>query len=106
MTEFPERRICLLVGAEHLGANRKVNKLARLAREAQNEVLVLTDGDVRVGPHYLREVVAPLADRKTGAVTSFYRGIAENNVGAEIEGAGASSGLFAALLMPGCPEAI
>jgi len=41
---------------------------------------------VRVGPALLREVVEPLADRKIGAVTSFYRGIAENNLGAEIEG--------------------
>jgi ceramide glucosyltransferase len=106
IAKFPERKIRLLVGAEHFGANRKVNKLARLAREAQNEVLVLTDGDVRVGPHYLREVVAPLADRKTGAVTSFYRGIAENNVGAEIEAVGASSDFFAGVLMAGWTEGI
>ncbi len=106
IAEYPERKIRLLVGAEHFGANRKVNKLARLAREAQNEVLVLTDGDVRVGPHYLREVVAPLADRKTGAVTSFYRGIAENNVGAEIEAVGASSDFFAGVLMAGWTEGI
>jgi ceramide glucosyltransferase len=99
IAEFPEQKIHLLVGAEQFGANRKVNKLARLAREAQNEVLVLTDGDVRVGPRYLREVVAPLADRKTGAVTSFYRGIAENNLGAEIEAVGASSDFFAGVLM-------
>jgi ceramide glucosyltransferase len=106
ITEFPERSIRLLVGAEHLGANRKVNKLARLAREAQNEVLVLTDGDVRVGPRFLREVVAPLADRKIGAVTSFYRGIAEKNIGAEIEAVGASSDFFAGVLMAGWTEGI
>ena len=104
IAEFPERKIRLLVGAEQFGANRKVNKLARLAREAQNEVLVLTDGDVRVGPRYLREVVAPLADPKTGAVTSFYRGIAENNLGAEIEAVGASSDFFAGVLMAGWTE--
>jgi len=106
IAKFPEHRIRLLVGAEHLGANRKVNKLARLAREAQNEVLVLTDGDVRVGPHFLREVVAPLADDKIGAVTSFYRGIAEKNIGAEIEAVGASSDFFAGVLMAGWTEGI
>jgi ceramide glucosyltransferase len=104
--EFPERRIRLLVDAEHLGANRKVNKLVRLAREAQHDVLVLTDGDVRVGPDYLREVVAPLAHRKGGAVTSFYRGIAEKNLGAEIEAVGASSDFFAGVLMAEWMEGI
>ncbi len=61
IAEFPERRIRVFVGAEHLGANRKVNKLARLAREAQHEVLVLTDGDVRVGPNFLRRKSKPSA---------------------------------------------
>ena len=104
--EFPGRKIRLFVGAEHLGANRKVNKLARLAREAQHEVLALTDGDVRVGPHFLQEVVAPLKDHKIGAVTCFYRGIAEKNVGAEIEAVGASSDFFAGVLMAGWTEGI
>jgi ceramide glucosyltransferase len=106
IAEFPERRIRLLVGAEPLGANRKINKLARLAREAQNEVLVLTDGDVRVGPRFLREVAGPLANRKIGAVTSFYRGMAEKNIGAEIEAVGASSDFFAGVLMAGWTEGI
>jgi len=104
--EFPQRQIRLLIGAEHLGANRKVNKLARLAREAQYELLALTDGDVRVGPRYLREVAAPLADQKTGAVTSFYRAIVEKNLGAELEAVGASSDFFAGVLMAEWTEGI
>jgi ceramide glucosyltransferase len=104
--EFPNRQIRLFVGAESLGANRKVNKLVRLSREAQHEVLALTDGDVRVGPNYLREVVAPFADESVGAVTSFYRGIAEENLGAELEAIGASSDFFAGVLMANSIEGV
>jgi ceramide glucosyltransferase len=106
ITDFPQRNIRLLVGAEELGANRKVNKLARLAREATNEVVVLTDGDVRVGPNFLREVVAPLVDENTGAVTSFYRAMADRNLWAELEAVGASSDFFAGVLMAGWTEGI
>jgi ceramide glucosyltransferase len=106
IAEFPNRPIRLLVGAENLGANRKVNKLARLSGEAQHEILVLTDGDVRVGPNYLREVVAPFVKESTGAVTSFYRGIAEANLGADIEAVGASSDFFAGVLMAELTEGI
>ena len=106
IAEFPGRRIRLLVGADNLGANRKVNKLARLSREAQYEILVLTDGDVRVGPNYLREVVAPFVEESTGAVTSFYRAIAEANLGAELEAVGASSDFFAGVLMAELTEGV
>jgi ceramide glucosyltransferase len=99
MQEFPDRDIRLLVGAENLGTNRKVNKLARMTTEARYEFLVLADGDVRVGPNFLREVVAPFAGGNTGAVTSFYAGIAENNLGAQLEAIGAASDFFAGVLM-------
>ena len=97
--DFPQREIKLLIGAEYFGANRKVNSLARLAREAKYEVLALSDGDVRVTPQYLQNVVAPLQDPSVGAVTSFYRGIAQKNLGAEFEAIGASSAFFAGVLM-------
>lgn len=99
MAEFPQRSIRLLAGAEELGANRKVNKLVRMTREARHEILVLSDGDVRVGANYLREVVAPFAAENTGAITSFYAGITEKNLGAELEAVGAASEFFAGVLM-------
>jgi len=99
MAEFPARRIRLFVGAPQLGANNKVNKLVRLTQEADHEILVMTDGDVRVGPQYLREVVAPFAEPSTGAVTSLYRAVAQPNLGAELEAVGASSDFFAGVLI-------
>jgi ceramide glucosyltransferase len=106
IAEFPQQRISLFVGAERIGSNRKVNMLARLAREARHEILVLTDGDIRVSPGYLREVVAPFADSKVGAVTSFYRAIAEKNLGAELEAVGAASDFFTGVLMAHWTEGI
>jgi ceramide glucosyltransferase len=106
IADHPQRRIGLLIGAEYLGANRKVNNLARLTREAQYEVLALSDGDVRVGPKYLRNVVAPLRDSNVGAVTSFYRAIAQDNLYAELEAVGASSDFFAGVLMAAWTEGV
>jgi ceramide glucosyltransferase len=103
---FPERHIRLFVGSEYLGANRKVNNLAWMAQEARHEILVFSDGDVRVGPNFLREVVAPLGEENVGAVTCFYRSIAEKNLGAELEAVGAASDFFAGVLMANWVEGI
>jgi len=76
-----------------------------LAQEARYEILAFSDGDVRVGPNYLREIAAPFApvgegpSDTTGAVTSFYAGVAEKNLGAELEATGAASDFFAGVLM-------
>jgi ceramide glucosyltransferase len=96
---FPERNIHLISGAPRVGANKKVNNLIELIRAARHEIIVLTDGDVRVLPNYLREVVAPFADAKIGAVTSFYRGLAQKNLAAEMEAIGAASDFFAGVLV-------
>lgn len=106
MAEFPQRRIRLFTNVKELGANRKVNKLAMLTREAKYDVLVLTDGDVRVDADYLREVVGPLRNKKIGAVTSFYRAIAQENFGATMEAIGAASDFFAGVLLAQWKEGI
>ncbi len=72
MRDFPKRQIRLLYGPDHVAINDKVARLDRLAKEARHEVLVITDGDVRVQPDYLRTVVAPLKNPKTGGVICFY----------------------------------
>jgi ceramide glucosyltransferase len=97
--KFPERNIRLISGAAQIGANKKVNNLIELNRAARYEIIILTDGDVRVSPNYLREVVAPFADPEIGAVTSFYRGIAQRSLAAELEAIGAASDFFPGVLV-------
>jgi len=70
--EFPHLPIRLVV-TPPVGANRKVGILDRLAREARYDVLAVSDSDTRVGPDYLRRIVAPLADERVGLVTCPYR---------------------------------
>src|ERR1700730_9239985 len=106
IADHPQRKISLFIGAEQFGANRKVNSLARLEREAKHEILALSDGDVRVGPQYSREVSTPLGDASVGAVTSFYRAIAQNNLGAEMEAIGASSGFVTGVMMAAWTEGV
>ena len=106
ISQFPEHKIRLLSGAPRIGANQKVNNLALLAREAQHDVLVLTDGDVRVGPLYLRKIVAPLADSEIAVVTSFYRAVAEPSLWAELESVGASGDFFPSVLVASVTEGI
>jgi ceramide glucosyltransferase len=71
--DFPKTRIRLATSVERLGQNNKISNLYRLVKEAQYELLVMSDSDVRVGPDYLRELVGAFADADVGAVTSFYR---------------------------------
>ena len=70
--DFPSRRIRVLYGSGRIAANDKVAKLARLVSEAEHEIVVISDSDVRVRPDYLRQVVSPLRDPNVGAVTCFY----------------------------------
>jgi len=101
--EFPERRIEIFSGAQQIGTNRKVNNLALLTKNARYEMLVQSDGDVRVGPEYLQEVVAPFSDPAIGVVSCFYRGVAERNFWAEMEAIGAASDFLAGALVANLP---
>ncbi len=87
-TDFPQCSIRLIQGAERIGANNKVNSLCRLVEEAKNDLVVMSDSDVRVDPDYLKTVVPPFADPQVGAVTTFCRCITGGGVAAELDALG------------------
>ena len=101
--DFPQRSIRILSNAPKMGSNQKVNNLVLLAREAKHEIIVQSDGDVRVSPDYLRNVVGEFTDPRVGVVSCFYRGVAERNFWAEVEAVGAASDFFAGALVANLP---
>jgi ceramide glucosyltransferase len=75
--EFPQRTIRLIECPPNM-PNAKVASMAELARAAKYPVLVINDSDIVVEKDYLRAVVAPLEDPKTGLVTCLYRASGES----------------------------
>src|SRR5260370_39355164 len=76
-----------------------VAKLARLVSEAQHEIVVISDSDVRVQPDYLRTVVAPLADPQVGAVTCFYVSTHETTLVQNLQSVGMLADFYAGILV-------
>ena len=96
---FPGRAIRLLVGAPLLGTSPKMNLLCRLVREAQYELLVINDSDVRVEGDYLRSATVPFQDPKVGLVTALFRSITEGDFASDLDAVGAPSDSFASALL-------
>ncbi len=97
-SEFPDRRIQMMVCPQVLGANVKVSNLAQMITEARYEYLIINDSDIRVEPDYLRRVTAPLADSRVGLVTCLYRGVSGGTLGSRLESLGISTDFCASVL--------
>ncbi len=86
--------------------NDKVISMEKMEAEAEHEIFVISDSDVRVSPDYLRAVALPFADPRVGGMCCLYRGVAaEGGLWARLEAAGMSvemsSGVLAARAMEG-----
>jgi ceramide glucosyltransferase len=77
---FPSREIRWVIVDRNEGPNYKVGNLIGAVREARYETLIISDSDMRVGPDYLRQVMAGFVEEKVGLVTCLYRGMHINNV--------------------------
>jgi ceramide glucosyltransferase len=97
--DFPQRCIRVLFGSGSNAPNDKVAKLARLVAEARNEIVVISDSDVRARPDYLRTLVAPLVDEKIGAVTCLYVPIEEKSLAESLQTIGMVSDFYPGILV-------
>jgi ceramide glucosyltransferase len=99
IADFPKCRIRLLFGSGRNAINDKVARLVRLTAEAQYDIFIITDGDVRVRPDYLRAVVAPFADPRLGAATCMYVSTKETTFLEELQSISMISDFFANIMI-------
>jgi ceramide glucosyltransferase len=59
IAENPNRDARLVICSESLGPNAKVSSLIQMERSAKHEMIIVSDGDVRVPPDFLANVVQP-----------------------------------------------
>lgn len=97
--DFPDRKIRLLFGSGRTAINDKVARLVRLVQEAENDLLVITDGDIRVQPDYLRTVASPFRDPKVGGATCLYASTEETNFIQELQSSGMISDFFPGIMV-------
>lgn len=71
---FPALDMQVVADSRVHGSNLKVSNLINMMGAARHPWLVLADSDIAVGPDYLEQVTAPLADPGVGIVTCLYHG--------------------------------
>jgi ceramide glucosyltransferase len=104
--KYPHVPVRLLTSGEPSWPNARCYSLNQMKAVARHDILVITDSDVRVEPGYLRAVVEPFREEKTGLVTCIYRGVAaQGGFWARLEALGMSvemtSGVLVAEMLEG-----
>jgi ceramide glucosyltransferase len=97
--DFPGRKIRLIYGSGRDAINDKVGRLTRLVSEAMYDILVITDGDIRVCNDYLRAVAHAFRDPKVGGATTLYVSTEETSFVQELQSIGMISDFFAGIMV-------
>ncbi len=91
IADLPDCQIELVISPDQIGYNAKVSNLQNMYARARHDLLLIADSDIRVGPDYLRRVVAPMQQSGVGMVTCLYRGANARTFGSLLENIGISS---------------
>jgi ceramide glucosyltransferase len=71
---YPGRDTVIVADTALYGSNGKVSNLINMLPAARHDTLVLSDSDIAVSPHWLRQVTGALERPGVGVVTCLYTG--------------------------------
>jgi ceramide glucosyltransferase len=96
---LPAADIAIVFDPPVRGSNLKVANLENMLTAARHRILVIADSDMRVDPHYLDAVTAPLHDPLVGLVTCLYEGVPTGGVWSELGALHINFGFFPGALV-------
>ena len=88
--DFPHVPVQLVISADEIGPNPKVNTLNSMLLQARHETLLMLDSDIRVGPDFIKAITSELPSAG-GLVTCLYRAGDAPGIPSKLEAAGISS---------------
>ena len=108
--EFSDIPSRLIVTGEPPYPNAKVYSLERMLAAATNDLVVMSDSDIRVTPDLLRVTAAEFQDMRAGVATCPYRAVAGPSLWSRLEATGMNtdfmSGILVARLLEGMQFAV
>lgn len=97
--EFPDVPSQLILTGEPPYPNAKVYSLGKMMSAAANDLLVMSDSDMRVDRSMLKRVAAEFSDPKLGVATCPYRARAGASIWSQLEAVGMNTEFFGGVLV-------
>jgi ceramide glucosyltransferase len=83
--KYPDKDITVLIKRCNAGLNPKVNNLIPAHKKARYEYILVSDSNVMVDKHYLREIVRHMERPDVGLVSNMIQGVGGRSFGAIFE---------------------
>lgn len=96
---YPQVSSRLLVTGDPPYPNAKVFSLDHMLAAAANDLVVMSDSDIRVTPHFLRTVVAEFQDPDIGVATCPYRAVPGASTWSRLEATGMNTDFWGSALV-------
>lgn len=86
LEEYPNNNAILVIHSEKRAANPKVNNLLGIEAYAEHDLVVISDSNIRVQPHYLSELAYEYSQLKhPGIISNIIVGCGEKRLGSRLD---------------------
>lgn len=99
IAQYPTVDARIITAGEPPCPNAKLHSLDLMVSQAKYPIMIFSDSDVHAAPSYVRDVSAPLNDRRVGVTNCLYRGVPVDGIWSLLDALGMSIEMPAGVLI-------